>query len=225
MLIRGTILGVLAAGALATGAWAEDAAGDWIGKVKLPGASDELTITAHITKGANGYEGTAGSPDQVTTALPMTDVAATPDSLSFSTPMVNAKFAGKWDPAAKGWVGTLTQGALDMPLTLVRGLPPPRPVVAGLDGEWAGVISVPQGDLRILLHVKTEANQTTALFESPDQSPMKIVAFLTHEGDAVTIKLKGVGGFDGKLSADGNTLDGMWRQGGGSLPLTLKKGG
>jgi hypothetical protein len=52
-----------------------------------------------------------------------------------------------------------------------------------------------------------------------------MVAALTHDGDAVTVHLKGIGGFDGKLSPDGKTLDGQWRQGGGSLPLTMKKDG
>ena len=72
--------------------------------------------------------------------------------------------------------------------------------------------------------MKTGADGTLALFESPDQSPMKLVAFLTHEGDAVKVELKGVGGFEGKLSPDGKTLDGQWKQMGGSLPLTMKKG-
>jgi uncharacterized protein len=219
------ILGALAASLVAGSAFAEDAVGDWIGKVKAP-TGDELTIAAHIKKAAGGgYEGFAESPDQVTTPIPMADIAATPDTLAFATPAVNARFAGKWDPAARGWVGTLTQGAIEMPLTLSRGTVPPRPVVAGLDGDWAGVISVPQGDLRLLLHVKTDAGGTLALFESPDQSPIKVVAVLTHEGDAVTITLMGIGGFDGKLSADGTSLEGHWRQMGGSIPLTLKKGG
>jgi hypothetical protein len=48
---------------------------------------------------------------------------------------------------------------------------------------------------------------------------------LTHDGATMTVELKGIGGFDGQLSADGRTADGMWRQGGGSLPLVLRRGG
>ncbi|MBX3485282.1 hypothetical protein [Phenylobacterium sp.] len=216
-----TLAALLAAAPAA--AFAEDAVGDWVGKVKVP-AGVELTIAAHIQKDAAGkLIGFSESPDQTVTQLPMTDIAATPDALSFAIPMVNARYAGKWDPAARAWAGVLTQAGLDMPLSLARGVAPPRPVVAGLDGDWAGVLAAPQGDLRLRLHVKTGADGTLALFESPDQSPMKLVAFLTHEGDAVKIELKGVGGFEGRLSPDGQTLEGQWKQMGGALPLTLKK--
>jgi hypothetical protein len=221
----GLALGLVAAGLLPTVASAQDVAGDWIGKVKLPTGA-ELTITAHFAPGAGGaWEGYAGSPDQTTANLPMTDIKAGGEALSFAAPTANATYAGKWDPAAKAWVGTLTQGAFDMPLTLVHGAPPPRPVVAGLDGHWTGVLETPQGDLRLVLDVKTDAKGTLALFQSPDQSPMKAVAALSREADTVVVELKGIGLFSGKLAPDGATLDGSWKQGGGSLPLQLKKTG
>jgi hypothetical protein len=219
-----TILSALLAAALPAAAFAEDAVGDWVGKVSPQGV--DLTIATHIKKDADGkLSGVAESPDQTTTSLPMADIVATPDTLSFAVPMVRATYAGKWDPAAKAWVGTMTQSGFDMPLSLARGLPPKRPVVAGLDGEWAGVLAAPQGDLRLMLSVKTDATGTLALFASPDQTPQKMVAFLTHEGDVVKAELRGVGGFEGKLSPDGKTLEGQWKQMGGSLPLTMKKGG
>ena len=219
-----TVLGAALAVSLGGSALGEDAAGHWVGKVKTPAA--ELTIVAHIKPGAGGaLEGYAESPDQTLAPIPMADIKATPDALSFTTPSVGGTFAGKWDPAAKGWVGTFTQRDYPMPLTLVRGVPPPRPVVAGLDGDWSGVIQAPQGDLRIKVHVKTDADGTLALFESPDQSPMQLVAVITHVGDVATITLRGIGGFEGKLAADGKVIDGMWKQGGGSLPLVLKKAG
>ena len=219
------LLGIAIATLLPAPALAEDVIGDWIGKVRVP-AGVELTIATHIRNGAGGVlEGYAESPDQTVTSLPMTEIAATADTLAFAVPMVKGTYKGTWDPAAKAWVGTFTQAGFDMPLSLARGLPEKRPVVAGLDGDWSGVIAAPQGDLRILLHVKTDADGTLALFESPDQSPMKMVAFLTHEGDGVRVELRGIGGFEGRLSPDGRTLDGQWTQMGGALPLTLKKGG
>lgn len=223
MKITASVLGVLMAGALGGSALAENATGHWFGKLTAPGGV-ELTILAHIKAGpAGALEGYAESPDQVLTAIPMSEIEATNETLAFATPGVNAAFAGKWDPAAKGWVGALTQNGAEMPLTLVRGAPPPRPMVAGLDGDWSGVIQAPQGDLRIKLHVKTDADGTLALFESPDQSPIQLVATVAHTGAAMTVELKGIGGFDGQLSADGKTAEGLWRQGGGSLPLTLKR--
>ncbi|HET6971445.1 MAG TPA: hypothetical protein VFH92_09995 [Phenylobacterium sp.] len=222
--IPGLALG-LAAALLPVMAFAQEVAGDWIGKVTVP-TGDQLTVTFHFEAAADGaWQGYAGSPDQATTTLPVSEIKAAGDTLSFATPAVGATYAGKWDPAAKAWVGTLTQRATPMPLTLTHGLPPPRPVVAGLDGHWAGVLETPQGDLHLLLDVTTDAKGTLALFQSPDQTSARMVATLTHQGDAVTVELKGVGLFSAKLSPDGSTLDGSWKQGGGSLPLQLKKAG
>lgn len=224
--MRGWIVGAaIAAAALAGPACAEDIVGDWIGKITAPGDVD-LTIAVHVARdGKGGYGGYAESPDQVVMKIPMAGISDAEGAFAFEAPAVNAAFSGKWDPTAAAWVGTLTQNGRDLPLSLARGVVPPRPVVTGLDGEWTGVLAAPQGELHLRLEVKTDAKGTLALFESPDQSPMRMVAVLTHAGDEVTVTLKGIGGFSGKLSADGQTLDGEWRQSGGALPLTLKKGG
>lgn len=222
MMIKTWILAVLLAGATGTAALAQDATGDWIGTVKTPGA--ELTITMHVEAGPNGaLTGYTGSPDQTPAPLPMSDIVVKDGALTFAVPVVQGTYAGKWDPAAKAWVGALTQAGFEMPLTLTHGKVDPRPTVAGLDGEWAGVLAAPQGDLRLVLKVKTGPDGTLAMFASPDQGPQEMAAALTRDGDGVGFQLKGIGGFDGKLLPDGKTLDGQWRQGGGSLPLTMKK--
>ena len=213
----------LTAMVLASPARAEDAVGDWIGKVVTPGGL-ELGLAAHVRKTADGaLEGYAESPDQSPMTLAMAELAATPDTLNFALPQVRAKYTGKWDPTAKAWVGVLRQGGADMPLRLTRGVVPPRPVVAGLDGAWSGVAPVPQGDLRLELTVKTDAGGTLATFRSPDQSPLPLVAHLRRTGDEVDFELRGIAEFAGKLSADGSTLAGEWRQGGVTLPVTFKK--
>jgi hypothetical protein len=223
--MRRFVLALVCAAALSGPAVAEDAAGDWIGKVKIP-SGEALTIAAHIRRDPSGaLMGVAESPDQIVTPIPIADIAAAPDSLGFAIPGVGAAFKGRWDPAARGWVGVLVQGSVEMPLTLVRGVAPPRPVVAGLDGDWSGVLAAPTGDLRLRLSVRTDAEGTLALFQSLDQSPQQIVAHLTRTGDAVKFELRGVGGFEGRLSPDRKTLDGNWNQMGGSAPLTLKKAG
>lgn len=225
MHIKTSALALLVAAALGGSALAEDAAGHWVGAVKTP-IGVELTIVAHLKPAAaGGLEGYAESPDQVLTPLPLSDVKATPDSLGFTISQVKATFAGAWDPQVKGWVGVMDQNGVQMPLTLKRGVPPPRPVIAGLDGDWAGTVASPQGDLHILVHVKTDKDGTLALLESPDQTTTQIVAFLTHQNDAVSVTLRGIGGFFGKLSADGKVMEGEWRQGGAATPMTLKRKG
>lgn len=163
-------LAILTAATYAGSALAEDAAGHWIGAVKTP-IGVELPIAAHLTAAASGgLEGYADSPDQVLTPLPLTDVKATRETLDFTINLVKATFAGTWDPQARGWVGIMDQNGVQMPLTLRRRVAPPRPVVAGLDGDWACKITSPQGDLRILVHVKTGKDGTLALLEVPDQT-------------------------------------------------------
>lgn len=223
-MIKTLMLAGLLAASTGTAALAQDATGDWIGTVKTPGA--ELTMTMHIEAGPNGaLTGYAGSPDQSPQPLPMSDIVVKDGLLTFAVPVVKGTFSGKWDASAKGWVGALTQVGYEMPLTLTHGKLGPRPTVAGLDGEWSGVLAAPQGDLRLVLNVKTGPEGTVALFASPDQGPQQMIAAVTHEGEAVTFMLKGIGGFEGKLSPDGKTLDGQWRQGGGVLALTMKRGG
>jgi len=213
----------LAAG-LATGAQAQEIAGDWIGAVQTPVA--ELTITLHVQQGANGaLEGYAGSPDQSPNPLPMADIVMKDGALTFAVPIVRGTYAGKWEAATRRWVGTFTQASYDMPLTLAHGNAPPRPTVTGLDGDWAGVLATPMGELRVVLKVKTGPDGTIALFASPDQGPAEMLAAVSHQGDAVGFQLKGIGGFDGKLSADGKTMDGEWKQGGFAMPLVMKKSG
>ena len=169
-MIRTLMLAGLMAAATATAALAQDATGDWIGTVKTPGA--DLTITMHVKAGANGaLEGYAGSPDQTPTPLPMADIVVKDATLTFAVPMVQGTYAGKWDASAKAWVGTLSQAGFDMPLTLAHGTMGPRPTVAGLDGEWTGVLAAPQGDLRLVLKVRTDANGTLAMFSSPGPGP------------------------------------------------------
>ncbi|WP_293898064.1 hypothetical protein [Phenylobacterium sp.] len=190
MLRTWMLAAVIAAGPSAA-AMAQDATGDWIGKVKA-GGDVELTIATQIKAGPGGaLESFAESPDQTPMPLAMTDIAVKDGVLSFKAPIANATYSGKWDAAVGGWVGALSQGGAEMPLTLVHGRAGPRPVVTGLDGDWSGVLAVPQGDLHLVMHVKTDANGALAMFSSPDQSPIEMAAVLTHQGEAVTIQTDG----------------------------------
>ena len=118
-MIRTWMLAALLAVGVSTAALAQDATGDWIGKMKTPGP--ELTITVHVQAGANGaLEGVAGSPDETGIPFPMEAVSVKDGTLTFSVPMAGATYSGKWDAAIGGWVGALSKGGVDMPLTLKK---------------------------------------------------------------------------------------------------------
>jgi hypothetical protein len=61
--------------------------------------------------------------------------------------------------------------------------------------------------------------------DSPDQGAKGIpTSSVTRNGALLKIEAKGIGGmFEGKIAADLSSIDGTWAQGGGTLPLVLKR--
>jgi pimeloyl-ACP methyl ester carboxylesterase len=207
----------------ATGARAQEAAGSWIGTLSVGAA--QLRLAAHIQKAANGaYSGTLDSLDQGTMALPLANVTVSGGELSFDIPPVHGRYEGRWDAAKAAWVGTWIQGA-PLPLVLVRGEPAATPVVAGLDGDWDGALKTGAVTLRLALHIKSGATGTVATLDSIDQGAMGVpLAGLAHDGSKVRFELKAVGGvFEGALAADGASVSGTWRQGGGDMAVTFTR--
>jgi uncharacterized protein (TIGR03435 family) len=94
-----------------------------------------------------------------------------------------------------------------------------------LVGTWQGTLGVPQvprGELRTVFKLSTTDSDTLkAVMYSIDQGGQPVSATsVSVQGSAVKIAIAGIGGaFEGKLSADGNTIAGTWSQ--GPMPLTL----
>jgi len=119
---------------------APDPLGDWSGALKTP--RGELTLIVHVKKGAAGaLAATLESPDQGPGEMPASEISAAGGHMAWKVASVGASYKGDWDAAKGQWQGTFSQGS-DMPLALSRGLPPAKPVVAGLDGRWEGAIAV-----------------------------------------------------------------------------------
>jgi hypothetical protein len=95
--------------------------------------------------------------------------------------------------------------------------------------DWQGVIQVSAGlELRIVLHVVTSGEgPLQATFDSPDQGARGLkVDAITLEPDSLVFTMLALRAeFTGKLSADGTEAVGQWKQGGATLPLTLKRTG
>ena len=110
--------------------------------------------------------------------------------------------------------------ALGLPAALALA----GPVLAqSYDGDWAGALSAGGQTLHLVLHIKTENGQASAIIDSIDQgSTIPASAVKTEGGELSVLFLPISGEFTGKLSADGKTLTGTWSQG-ASLPLTLTK--
>jgi pimeloyl-ACP methyl ester carboxylesterase len=209
---------------LAHAAGAQEVDGAWHGALKTPAGA--LRLVVHIAAGPGGVRtGDLVSVDQGPTPIPLADIQRNDGALTFSVPLIHGRFEGRWDAAAKAWVGSWTQGAA-MPLTLLPGDQPADPVIAGLDGDWSGALPTPAGGkLRLIVHIQTGRYGTSASLDSPDQLAKGIrIEGLSRDGQAVRFTAPAVGGtWSGQISADGQVLDGTWMQG-ASMKLAFTRG-
>lgn len=96
-------------------------------------------------------------------------------------------------------------------------------------GTWQGALKVPQapnGELRIVLKISTTAaDKLAADFYSIDQRTPAIPATsLTTNGNTLKMTVDRLNGtYEGRMSADGKTINGTWTQLGNPLPLELTR--
>jgi len=101
-------------------------------------------------------------------------------------------------------------------------LPQAALLAQNLVGTWQGTLQAPNRDLRTVIKISTTDKDTLkAILYSIDQGAQGIPSSsVTVQGSAVKILVPGIGGtYEGKLSADGNSIAGTWTQ--GPRPLTL----
>ena len=208
---------------LATAARAQEAVGVWHGSLSLP--TGAIRIGVKLTPAAGGdLEGAIFSPDQSGRDVPLEDVRQEGRRLSFAYPAVRGRFEGDWDASKSAWVGTWTNVAGSLPLILEAGDIPKGPTVAGLDGDWEGVLTLPATKLRIVLHVRTGRYGTVATLDSPDQIAFGLpVSQLARSGQTVSFRQTATRlGFSGTLSADDQAIVGELTQA-AVRPLTLTR--
>ena len=89
-------------------------------------------------------------------------------------------------------------------------------------GDWQGTLQA-QKSLRTILRVTKTDKGWSAKMYSIDQGAMPInVSSITLDGSTLKYAVDMVGGsYEGKLSADGNSIVGAWTQGPNPLPLTF----
>jgi len=94
-------------------------------------------------------------------------------------------------------------------------------------GTWQGTLAPPGASLRLALNVtQAPTGALAATLDSIDQRATLPVRNLTAAADVVRFELQnGAASFEGRLSADGQQIDGKWSQNGVALPLVLKRGG
>ncbi len=95
-----------------------------------------------------------------------------------------------------------------------------------ITGNWQGTLQPPQGPaLRLILKISLDNDKLKALAYSIDRNPQPLPATaITRDGAVVKISFSAIaGGYEGKLTADGNSIAGTWRQDSLSAPLRLTR--
>ena len=87
-------------------------------------------------------------------------------------------------------------------------------------GTWQGTLKAGPQDLRIVIKLSMEDDKLRATTYSIDQGGAVVpVSAISKNGSTLKMTMAAIGGnYEGKMSPDGNTINGTWTQG---SPLTL----
>jgi uncharacterized protein (TIGR03435 family) len=133
-----------------------------------------------------------------------------------------------------GWGAGLALGAMAWgqtptpPATAPAQAATPAPVAAGgIAGTWQGTLHAPGGhDLRTVLKItKDDKGALHAMFYSIDQSGQGIAtSSVSFDGGTLKYGIDFISlTYEGKMSADGNSISGTSKQGDNSIPLVFER--
>jgi hypothetical protein len=112
-------------------------------------------------------------------------------------------------------------------LVLLLVLPPVARSADGpsIAGDWAGVLSIGQAKLNLVLHLQQEGAAWKGTMDSVDQGAMGLpIDRITLDGAKLHFEMRALGAsFDGVVSADGKAIAGTFMQAGMSLPLEFAR--
>jgi uncharacterized protein len=229
---RGRIKKIIAITALilsaACFAQSQDVAGDWQGV--LNAGTRQLHIILHITNSDGNLKATMDSVDQGAFGLPVSSISLKNSKLKFEVDKVGGSYLGKLTPDATKISGSWSQGGAFLDLdfkratSAVKAEPKPGPP-SDIDGDWLGTVEANGIKLRVVFHIRNMADGLTATMDSPDQGAMGIpTTTVNRNGSSLKIEMKQINGaYEGKISSDLTTIDGVYTYSSGELPLVVKR--
>ena len=206
----------------------QDVAGDWQGV--LHAGTRQLHIVLHITNSDGNLKATMDSVDQGAFGLPVSSISLKNSKLKFEVSQVGGSYLGKLSPDARTISGSWSQGGAFLDLdfkratSAVKAEPKPGPP-SDIDGAWLGTVEASGMKLRVVFHILNTTDGLTATMDSPDQGAMGIPATtVTRNGSSLKIEMKQINGaYEGKVSSDLTTIDGVYTYSSGELPLVVKR--
>ena len=92
-----------------------------------------------------------------------------------------------------------------------------------ITGNWQGTLQAGPQKVRIVFKIALENDKLKATLYTVDRPSAPIATTITRDGSTVKMTIPGINGnYEGKLSADGNSIAGTWTQG-AALPLNLAR--
>ncbi|HVY89082.1 MAG TPA: hypothetical protein VG942_09460 [Hyphomonadaceae bacterium] len=200
--------------------------GHWEGNLTTS-SGDKLTVILNVETKAGKTTAKFDVPEQGGKDL-ATNLSRAGDQVTFEVPDGQLKYVGTISADGSKITGEMGQGPIKTPVVFAHNVntyvPPSVPAIAGLDGNWAGTISSPVGEVGVLFRISTKDGKTTGMMDVPVQGASDIPALPKRDGQKVWLDVPGVkGNFEGTLSADGKTLNGFWSQSGMDFGIELKK--
>jgi hypothetical protein len=192
-----------------------------------------MKIEIDLMKDAAGaWAGAIAIPSQHVKSLPLSSIKVDHAAVTFAMKGIpgDPLFSGKLAEDGKTIAGDYTQGSGSMPFKLTRtgeGKIQPAPkstaIAKELEGTWQGSLEAGGQTLRLVVKLSNGPNGASGSMVSLDQGNAEFpISAITQEKSHLKLDVPAVsGGYEGDWSGD--AITGQWSQGGGSMPLTLKK--
>ncbi len=100
-----------------------------------------------------------------------------------------------------------------------------QPVPIKPEGDWRGTLDAGAAKLDLIIHVVRKDGTLSATLDSPDQGATGLaVDSITLSGKSLRFEMQSLGAiYEGVFSNDGSQIQGEFRQGGQTFPLTFKR--
>lgn len=208
---------------------AQDIAGDWMGTLKA--GAVELRMVVHISKGDGGsLKATLDVINQNALGIPVSSVSVQDSKITLEVDAIQGRYEGVLDASETGMEGTWAQGGQSFPLRFNRQVTEPETksgsvTPSDIDGAWMGKLNAGSTPLRIVFHISNTPDGLAATMDSPDQNANGLpVTSVTRSGAILTLEMKKLPAtFSGTINQELTAIEGIFTQGGDSLPLVLKR--